>query len=97
MRIDAGITNIVTAGTQVRILNTKDKIAWIKFSAPPTNQATTYVGPSDVSKTLGYPLPAHRGPDLVMDFRPGTIIADLIWVDADSDGDDVAWMAMLTI
>jgi hypothetical protein len=97
MRIDSDIVDVPSAGTAVRILNTNDKIHWIKFTAPAANSGLTYVGVSDVSATNGYPLGAVGGVDATveMDFRPGTLAANLLFIDAATDGDDVAWIAML--
>ena len=99
MRFDTGITDIATAGTQVRISNTKDKVLWIEFKAPSANSGITYVGLSDVSSTNGYPLYASGGDDakLILDFQRlgGTIEFSKIWIDAASSGDDVAWAVVL--
>tara|TARA_Y100000310_G_scaffold258860_1_gene267398 strand:- start:7830 stop:8126 length:297 start_codon:yes stop_codon:yes gene_type:complete len=97
VRIDSATTDVPTAGTQVQILNTKARVAWIKFTAPTANTGLTYVGASDVSSALGYPLGAAGGVDATveLDFRPGTISADALWVDAAVNGEDVAWIAIL--
>jgi hypothetical protein len=101
MRIDSDIVDVPSAGTAVRILNTTDKIAWIKFTAPTANTGLTYVGLSDVSSTNGYPLGASGGVDATveLDFagNGGSIIANLLFIDAATNGDDVAWIAILTI
>lgn len=97
MRIDSDIVDVPSAGTAVRILNTADKIMWIKFTAPTANSGLTYVGLSDVSATNGYPLGAAGGVDATveMDYRPGSIVANLLFIDAATNGDDVAWIAIL--
>jgi hypothetical protein len=97
VRIDSDIVEVGTAGTRVQILNTSDKIAWIKFTAPTANSGLTYVGLSDVSATNGYVLGAAGGVDATveMDFRPGSIVASTLYIDAATNGDDVAWIAIL--
>ena len=101
MRIDSNIVDVGTAGTAVQILNTSDKIVWIKLTAPAANSGLTYVGLSDVdhgeSPINGYVLGAAGGVDATveLDFRPGSIVASTIYVDAASSGDDVAWIAIL--
>jgi hypothetical protein len=96
VRFDSDIVDVASAGTAVRIRNTRDKIAWIKFTAPTANSGLAYVGLSDVSATNGYVLGASGGVDatLEIDFRPGSIQADLLWIDAASSGDDVAYAAI---
>lgn len=97
MRLDSGLTEVPTAGTAVQLLNTKDKIAWICFTAPGTNKATVYVGDSAVSSSNGYPLPAHRHATRELPIPVGgSITANKIWVDAAESGDDVGWIALLT-
>ena len=100
MRIDSEIVDIPSAGTAVRLLNTRDKIVWIKITAPAANSGLTYVGDSAVSATNGYVLGAAGGVDasVELDFRgdvEGSITANLLWVDAASNGDDVSWVAIL--
>jgi hypothetical protein len=100
MRVDSDIVDVPSAGTAVRILNTTDKIAWIKFTAPTANSGLTYVGLSDVSATNGYPLGASGGVDatIELDFadKGGSIVANLLFIDAATNGDDVAWIAIMT-
>jgi len=84
------------AGTAVRILNTKDKVIWIKFTAPTANSGLTYVGDSEVSATNGYVLGAAGGADatLELNFSPGSITMDTFYIDAASTGDNVSWAAI---
>lgn len=90
--------DIPSAGTAVQILNQKDKVVRIKFTAPAANTGLTYVGNSDVSATNGYPLGAAGGVDATTDWielSPGSITIDTFYVDAATNGDDVAWIAIL--
>ena len=69
-------------------------------TAPAANSGLTYVGDSAVSATNGYVLGAAGGVDATveLDFRGevgGSITANLLWVDAASNGDDVSWVAIL--
>lgn len=97
MRIVSAVTDVPSAATAVRILNTKDKIGWIRFTAPTANTGLTYVGDSTVSATKGYVLGAAGGVDasIELDFRPGTVTADTLWIDAATNGDDVSWLAII--
>ena len=84
------------AGTAVRILNTKDKVIWIKFTAPTANSGLTYVGDSAVSATNGYVLGAAGGADATVElnFSPGSITMDTFYIDAASTGDNVSWIGI---
>jgi hypothetical protein len=84
------------AGTRVRILNTKDKVIWIKFTAPTANSGLTYVGDSAVSATNGYVLGAAGGADATVElnFSPGSITMDTFYIDAASTGDNVSWIGI---
>jgi hypothetical protein len=100
VRIDSDIVDIPSAGTAVRILNTRDKIVWIRFTAPAANSGLTYVGDSAVSATNGYVLGAAGGVDATVeiDFRgevSGSVTANLLYIDAASSGDDISWIAIL--
>ena len=97
MRIDSGIVDIPSAGDAVQLLNSRDKIAWIKIKSLAANSGIIYVGDSAVSATNGYELDPGGGIDgeLVMDFRPDAIRASDIYVDAATSGNDVSWIAIL--
>ena len=97
MRFDTGVTDVPTAGTQVQIKNTRDKVVWIKFKSLAGNNGITYVGVSDVSASNGYELDPSGGVDgeLVLDFRPGSILASAFWVGVATNGDDIAWAMIL--
>jgi len=93
------MTDVPTAGTAVQILNTSDRVLWIKFTAPTANTGLTYVGLSDVSATNGYVLGAAGGVDatIELDFAKydGSIPASQLYIDAATNGDDVSWIAIL--
>jgi hypothetical protein len=101
VRFDSGITDIPSAGTAVRILDTTDRVLWIKFTAPAANAGLTYVGLSDVSATNGYPLGHAGGVDATVELNfksfGGSVFANVLYIDAASsgDGDDVAWIMIL--
>jgi hypothetical protein len=96
-RFDSDITDIPTAGTRVRIKNTTDRVTWIKFTAPTANTGLTYVGQGDVSATNGHPLGASGGMDATVElpFSPGSIQANQFYIDAATNGDDVAWTMIM--
>lgn len=80
--------------------NVPDRVVWIKFTAPTANSGLTYVGLSDVSATNGYPLGHSGGVDgtVELDFgryENGSIAFSAFYIDAATDGDDVAWIAVL--
>ena len=96
MRIDSDIVDVPSAATRVRVLNTQDAVLWIKFTAPTANSGITYVGDSAVSATNGYPLGAAGGVDatIELDFRGGSLAMSTFYIDAATNGDDVAWIAI---
>jgi hypothetical protein len=102
MRFDAGIVDVPGAGTREQVSNTPDRVLWIKFTALEANSGITYVGLLDVDSSpdssaerYGYPLEAAGGIDatLELDFAAsgGSVPMSTFWVDAATNGDDVAY------
>ena len=54
MIFDAGTTNVATAGTEVQISNTTNRVRWIKVKALAGNSNKVYLGVSDVTASNGY-------------------------------------------
>ena len=52
MRLDAGITNVASAGTRVQVNNSPMGVRWVQFKALAANGNLTYVGVDDVSASL---------------------------------------------
>lgn len=97
MRFDANSVDIPSAGTRVQVSNTTDKVAWIQFRARDANTGSIYVGIGDVSSSNGYELGAGGGRDavLTLDFRPDSILFNVFYVDAATDGEDVDYSVIL--
>lgn len=97
MRFSAGITTVSTAGGEQQVKDSTDRVLWVKFTAPTANSGLTYVGTSTVTSSAGYPLGASGGADatLELDFRGGSVLANVFYVDSASDGDKVAWAFVL--
>ena len=95
MIFDAGTTTVSTAGTEVQISNTTNKVRWLKVKALPANSGKVYLGVSDVSATNGYELSA--GNELEVSFAElgGTVIFSTFYVDAATNGDKLAWSVVL--
>ena len=95
MIFDAGTTTVSTAGTEVQISNTTNKVRWIKVKALAANSGKVYLGVSDVSATNGYALSA--GNELEVSFAElgGTVIFSTFYVDAATNGDMLAWSVVL--
>ena len=95
MKFDSDIVDIPSAGTAVRLLNTSNRVLWIKFTAPAANSGLTYVGDSAVSATNGYPLTAAGGVDATLELNfeaaGGSVLMSTFYVDAATNGDDVAY------
>lgn len=99
MRFAAGSTDVATAGTQVQLSNTRDKVIWAQLSAPASNSGLTFVGGPDVSSSNGYTLGASGGIDATIVLNPGEFGGSFefssIWVDAATNGDNVDWVVIL--
>ena len=95
MILDAGTTTVTTAGTEVQISNTTNRVRKIQAKALAANSGITYLGVSDVSATNGYELSA--GNTITLDFADagGTIEFSTIYVDAATNGDKVCWAVIL--
>ena len=87
MKFDAVTINVGTAGTRVQVSNTTQKVRYIKFSAKAGNSGLTYVGISDVAAANGYELSANDS--LEMDYRPGSEVLNVFYVDAATNNDKV--------
>jgi len=97
MRFVGTSIDIPTAGTQIQLTSnanftTGDRILWIQFKA---RADSIFVGTSAVSSTDGFALENNE----VLEFKPGefggSIEASTLWVDADTNGDDVDVAALL--
>ena len=95
MILDAGTTTVTTAGTEVQISNTTNRVRKIQAKALAANSGITYLGVSDVSATNGYELSA--GNTITLDFADagGTIEFSTIYVDVATNGDKVCWAVIL--
>jgi hypothetical protein len=95
MQFDSDIVDVPSAGTAVQLSNTTNRVLWIKFTAPTANSGITYVGLSDVSATNGYPLGAAGGVDATLELNfevsGGSVLMSTFYVDAATNGDDVAY------
>jgi hypothetical protein len=98
VRIDSNVTDVASAGTAVQLLNTSDRVLWIKIKSLAANAGIIYVGDSAVSSTNGYELDPGGGVDGQVELpipEGGSIKASDIWVDAQTSGNDVTWIALL--
>ena len=95
MIFDSGTTTVTTAGTEVQISNTTNRVRWIKAKALAANSGITYFGVSDVSATNGYELSA--GNEIEIDFAAsgGTVAFSAFYVDVATNGDKVCWAVIL--
>jgi len=72
MIFDSGTTNVATAGTEVQISNTTNKVRWIKVKALAANSGIAYFGVSDISATNGYELSAGNTLEINFGEQGGT-------------------------
>ena len=95
MILDAGTTTVTTAGTEVQISNTTNRVRWIKAKALAANSGITYFGVSAVTATNGYELSAGNTIEINFADVGGTIAFSTIYVDAATNGDKVCWTVIL--
>ena len=95
MILDAGTTTVTTAGTEVQISNTTNRVRWIKAKALAANSGITYFGVSDVSATNGYELSAGNTLEINFGEQGGTVAFSTFYVDVASSGDKVSWVVIL--
>jgi hypothetical protein len=99
MRYDARTVDIPSAGSRVQILDSSEKVRWIRFTARQGNSGGVYVGDSNVSATRGRelrPPETSNGYDAMTQtvYAPwqeagGTVPMSSFYVDADTNGNDV--------
>ena len=95
MKLDAGTTTVATAGTEVQISNTTNKVRWIQVKALAANSGIAYFGVSDVSATNGYELSAGNTLEINFGEHGGTVAFSTFYVDVASSGDKVSWVVIL--
>ena len=100
MRLDAGITNVSSAGTRVQVNNSPMGVRWVQFKALAANGNLTYVGVDDVSASLGYELSAGNTVELNFSelgrgSASASVPANVLYVDAASSGDKISWLMIL--
>ena len=95
MRLDAGITNVPSAGTAVQVSNVTNRVKWARFKALAGNGGLAYMGVSDVSASLGYELSAGNEIELNFGEFGGSVPANIFYVDAATNGDKVSWIMIL--
>ena len=95
MKLDAGSTDVPTAGTRRQISNTTDRVLWIQAKANPGNTGNVALGVSDVSMTNGWTLEKTDTVGLKLDFRGESIAFSELYVDAATNGDDLDWVVLI--
>ena len=95
MRLDAGVTNVSSAGTAVIVNNVTNRVKWVQFKALAANSGITYVGVSDVSASIGYELSAGNTVELNFGEFGGSVPMNIFYVDAATNIDKVAWLMIL--
>ena len=95
MRLDAGITNVSSAGTRVQGTNVTNRVKQVQFKALAGNSGLAYVGVSDVSASLGYELSAGNTVSLNFGEFGGSVPANIFYVDAATNNDKISWMMIL--
>ena len=87
---------VSTAGTEVQLSNTNRKVRWIKVKALAANSGIAYLGiAGSITSALGYELSAGNEIEINFAELGGTIIFSTLWADAATNGDKLAWIAVL--
>ena len=95
MILDVGTTTVSTAGTEVQLSNTANRVLWLKVKALAGNSNKVYIGVSDVSSSNGYELSAGNELELNFADSGGTIAWKSVYLDAATNGDAVCWSVIL--
>lgn len=95
MKIDSGTTTVSTAGTEVQLSNTTNRVRWIKVKALAANSNKVYLGVSDVTATNGYELSAGNEIELDLISAGGTVAFNVFYLDAAANGDKACWWVVL--
>ena len=95
MIFDSGTTTVATAGTEVQISNTTNKVRWIQVKALAANSGIAYFGVSDISATNGYELSAGNEVEINFGDQGGTVPFSVFYVDAATNNDKVSWVVIL--
>ena len=95
MRLDAGITNVSSAGTRVQVNNVTNRVKQVQFKALAGNSGLAYVGVSDVSASLGYELSAGNTVSLNFGEFGGSVPANIFYVDVATNNDKISWLMIL--
>jgi hypothetical protein len=105
MRLITGRVDIAVAGTRVQISSVKEKVLWIRFSSVFGNTAGIYFGDVTVSATAGKELRPPEdteihGRESQSEIKPwadggGTIFLSDQYANADTNGDDIEYEALV--
>jgi len=87
---------VSTAGTEVQLSNTNRKVRWIKVKALAANSGKVYLGiAGSITSALGYELSAGNEIEINPSDLGGTILLSTLWADAATNGDKLAWVAIV--
>ena len=87
---------VSTAGTEVQLSNTTSRVLWIKVKALAANSGIAYLGiAGSITSALGYELSAGNEIEINFAELGGTIVFSTLWADAATNGDKLAWIAVL--
>ena len=95
MRLDAGITNVSSAGTRVQVNNVTNRVKQVQLKELAGNSGLAYVGVSDVSASLGYELSAGNTVSLNFGEFGGSVPANIFYVDVATNNDKISWLMIL--
>ena len=96
MIVKNSTTTVSTAGTEVQLSNTTSRVSWIKVKALAGNSNKVYLGiAGSITASLGYELSAGNEIEINFSDIGGTIVFNTLWADAATNGDKLAWIALV--
>lgn len=95
-KVVSGNKSVTTAGTQVQLVSVDTPVLSVKVHALSGNSGVIYVGDENVSSTTGVPLAAGSSEEIIFVRKEGDLPGNLkdVWVDAATNGDGVAFLAV---
>jgi len=93
MEVRIGTTTVTTAGTEVQISNTADRVKSIGVRARRGNAGNVYLGTSTVTSSVGVELQPGEGAGI--EFGDGSVLFSAFYVDAATNGDKLDYAAVV--
>lgn len=93
MQFKAGSLTITTAGSELQFSDTKDRVKSLSVKARPGNTGNVFFGISTITSTSGWTLQPGEGK--TVGFGEGSVLFNVFYGDAATNGDILDWTAIL--